>query len=430
MRTKRLAPLVVASTAVALYSCTYDYSKLRYSTGTDSGGEDAPAQAFEAGAKGEGGTGGTLASGGTIGDGGGSATGGSTDGGGVFAGTGGAMATGGSVGVDGGPDLSRDVPLGETDLGGPDLAGAGGLATTGGSSGGGAAGTGGVIGTGGATGSDGPSTDGATNTGGAGTGGLSGTGGVATGGGTGSGGIPGSGGSAIDAGGAVNHAVELAGNQFSYVDVGNVPIPADFTLEVWTKVAATQSAGTDHMMIVKDTSFVSENQFRIYLWNGYLMFMMTDPTGQDGGLFTGTTSSLRTAEPVATEVWLHFAITKAGTTFVLYLNGSPQTTATTTVNLSHAGNVTMRFGGRNSVDDTWFHGAVDEVRLWNVARSATDIQADMAHPIASSRADFTSLVAYWKLDEGAGAVTADARGTFYGVLSSSSWLTPGAPLQY
>jgi hypothetical protein len=290
--------------------------------------------------------------------------------------------------------------------------------------------TGGVIGTGGATGTDGPSTDGAINTGDAGTGGSSGTGGVATGGGTGSGGIPGSGGSAIDGGGAINHAVELAGSQSSYLDVGNVPIPADFTLEVWTRVAASQSSGTDHMMIVKDTSFVSQNQFRVFLRNGYLMFMMSDPTGQDGGLFAGMTSAVRTAEPVATEVWLHLAITKAGTSFVLYLNGSPQTRFTTAVNLSHAGNVTMRFGGRNGTDNTWFRGAVDEVRLWNVARSASDIQADMARSIASSRADFTSLVAYWKLDEGTGALTADARSTFDGVLSSVSWLTPGAPLQY
>ncbi len=55
------------------------------------------------------------------------------------------------------------------------------------------------------------------------------------------------------------------------------------------------------------------------------------------------------------------------------------------------------YGGR-------FKGAIDEVRVWNVARSANEIRADMTHRL---RGDETGLAGYWPLDEGAGDTAQD-----------------------
>ena len=55
---------------------------------------------------------------------------------------------------------------------------------------------------------------------------------------------------------------------------------------------------------------------------------------------------------------------------------------------------------------TYLDGSIDEVGIWNVARTQEQIQADLSRPAP----DETGLVAYWPFDEGTGTETADASG--------------------
>ena len=41
----------------------------------------------------------------------------------------------------------------------------------------------------------------------------------------------------------------------------------------------------------------------------------------------------------------------------------------------------LRIGGNGTWSDEWFAGLIDEVRVYNRALSASEIQADMARPI-------------------------------------------------
>ena len=41
----------------------------------------------------------------------------------------------------------------------------------------------------------------------------------------------------------------------------------------------------------------------------------------------------------------------------------------------------LRIGGNNIWNDEWFAGLLDELRVYNRALSATEIQADMARPV-------------------------------------------------
>ena len=52
-----------------------------------------------------------------------------------------------------------------------------------------------------------------------------------------------------------------------------------------------------------------------------------------------------------------------------------------------------------------FHGLIDEVRIWNVARTPEQIQANWNR---SLRGDEPGLVGYWRLDEGSGQAIMDA----------------------
>ena len=44
-------------------------------------------------------------------------------------------------------------------------------------------------------------------------------------------------------------------------------------------------------------------------------------------------------------------------------------------------NAVLRIGG-NSVQAEWFQGLIDEVRVYNRALTAAEIQADMTKPVA------------------------------------------------
>jgi hypothetical protein len=78
----------------------------------------------------------------------------------------------------------------------------------------------------------------------------------------------------------------------------------------------------------------------------------------------------------------------------------------------------------------YFHGDLDEVRLWSVERSAADIAANYAHTIDPTTA---GLQGYWKLEEtGASTVAHDATSSANDgqlmnfTFAPSPWIAPGA----
>ncbi len=76
--------------------------------------------------------------------------------------------------------------------------------------------------------------------------------------------------------------------------------------------------------------------------------------------------------------------------------------------------------------DNWF-GILDEVRIWNVARSQSDIQEGMNRQLSGGD---SGLVAYWAFDEGSGTTTYDCtQNANDGTLSKGMvWSTLAAPL--
>ena len=60
--------------------------------------------------------------------------------------------------------------------------------------------------------------------------------------------------------------------------------------------------------------------------------------------------------------------------------------------------------GNNTAHQAGFDGLIDEVRVWNCVRTATEIHDGMSQPIAASDVE---LVAYFQMDEGNGEVCED-----------------------
>jgi hypothetical protein len=63
--------------------------------------------------------------------------------------------------------------------------------------------------------------------------------------------------------------------------------------------------------------------------------------------------------------------------------------------------------GHNGGQNYW-RGKLDDVRIWNVVRTAAQISSSYQAELGSAPA---GLVGNWKLDEGAGPTAADSAGT-------------------
>jgi hypothetical protein len=204
----------------------------------------------------------------------------------------------------------------------------------------------------------------------------------------------------------------------AYVEVGALPIPADFTLEAWVNPASSNGTAGETEIVAEDRTGQSAGQLRLGITAGALFFMMSNSAGVSYGLYNGTGYALQTSQTLAPGVWSHIAVTKSGASFVLYIGAAQVSTFTAMSALTYGGPSTaFRIAGRVAADGTSvanaFTGTIDEVRVWNVARTGAQIAAAMDETINPSDA---TLVSYWRFDDGSGLTASDEEGRYPGTL--------------
>lgn len=223
-----------------------------------------------------------------------------------------------------------------------------------------------------------------------------------------------------------NDALRFANGAF--IEVGQVPIPGDFTVEAWVRPA---SVSGETSIVAQDRNHQAAGQFRLGLvGSGQLFFIMSDGSGNTEGLFTGSGFALQSSQPVPLGTWTHVAVTKSKQNFSLFVNGAQ--VAQFKANgppMTYGGPaVVLRIAARVAQDgtspDELFDGTIDEVRFWNVARSQTDIAANMSHTVSPSD---PSLLAYWRFDDGAGTTASDEESHHPGTLvTGPQWVVSTA----
>lgn len=137
---------------------------------------------------------------------------------------------------------------------------------------------------------------------------------------------------------------------------------------------------------------------------------------------TNWNSWVSNAGAVPANTWNHVAITFDGTNYKLYVNGDSVYNSTVgsgktplAANILNIGRI-----------DNYFQGNIDEVRVWNVVRTRTQLRDNMCKKLTGSEAN---LVGYWRLDNGAGAsATATVVGTTGTLTNGPTWTTSSAPI--
>ena len=95
-----------------------------------------------------------------------------------------------------------------------------------------------------------------------------------------------------------------------------------------------------------------------------------------GGTFNGIDNNFASPSAIAVNAWTHVAVTYDGTAMRLFVNGTEVATTPVTGSVQSNTNA-LRIGG-NSPYGEYFQGRIDDVRIYNRALTATEIQSDMA----------------------------------------------------
>lgn len=123
-------------------------------------------------------------------------------------------------------------------------------------------------------------------------------------------------------------------------------------------------------------------------------------------------SRLLLFETVPEFSWSHVAFTFERDGLIqAFINGELvyQTTTTGPINTQHEDameNTSFWIGGRHTPSGDWepFRGDIDEVRVWNVARSGTEIAENLYSEL---NGDESGLVSYWNFNEPPGSTVAN-----------------------
>lgn len=140
-----------------------------------------------------------------------------------------------------------------------------------------------------------------------------------------------------------------------------------------------------------------------------------------GNIFTGGRLSYTPPQSLS-GTWQHFAFvaSQSGNFMRIYRNGILEAQKTGPLPYVR-GNVPLIIGGNG------YAGELDEVRIWNTARTQTQVQQFMNSILQGNETD---LMGYWRLDEGSGNTANDSRGTRHATFTGSpQWTASGAPIQ-
>ncbi|MEV0258512.1 beta-L-arabinofuranosidase domain-containing protein [Streptomyces sp. NPDC050732] len=132
--------------------------------------------------------------------------------------------------------------------------------------------------------------------------------------------------------------------------------------------------------------------------------------------------------PLPVGEWSHLAVTLAGGTGVLYVDGA-EVARNTAMSLTPTALGTLRdhwLGRSHYAADPVFAGAFDEVHLWSRALTADEITALRRRPAAETAAGAGNLAAY-AFDETTGGTFADASGRARHATLRRTWGGPSHP---
>ena len=183
-----------------------------------------------------------------------------------------------------------------------------------------------------------------------------------------------------------------------------------YTLEAWIYADVLTAANTGRAVLSKWNS--SDDSY----------FIRVSP---DGSLVF---DNLYTVPGViTTNKWYHIACvykTAPDAYRKVFVNGVEKSLSGSVISVNDGNSEPLKIGRHNSFANDW-DGKIDEVRIWNVARTVEEIRAAMNKELNGNE---TGLAAYYKMSDGSGTTLTDNQtsGSNTGTISGATWKTSGS----
>ncbi len=191
-----------------------------------------------------------------------------------------------------------------------------------------------------------------------------------------------------------------------FVNIPNIPAydfgAGDFTAELWlfydnlTGYISPITSMNAHQSTVGYAISV-QGDARIHFFLG---------CGSSSSPCNGSSFGINTGYTISIATWHHITIVKRGTTMELYDNGNLAASATIPIGVrTLTSSEQIQIGRRYNDNVCCNHdGQIDEVRIWNVARTQAQIRDNMCRQLTGAE---TGLVGYWNMNEGTGNTVND-----------------------
>jgi RHS repeat-associated protein len=200
----------------------------------------------------------------------------------------------------------------------------------------------------------------------------------------------------------------------SIPDAPSLNFTTSFTLEAWVSPDTSTNWGAT----VIDKSDDANDTTGYWLSTQGIEESLGPEVPQGYAARWGTVKGVAGTGELPTNTWSHLALTSDGTNLRLYVDGELISTASGTSAEATASSLKL---GRGNLWDTYFDGKIDEVRLYDIALSQSDIEADRDKGIGLHP---TPIAAY-TFDEGTGTTLHDSVGNHDGTISGATWSSSG-----
>ncbi|MBN2667662.1 MAG: LamG domain-containing protein [Bacteroidales bacterium] len=220
-----------------------------------------------------------------------------------------------------------------------------------------------------------------------------------------------------------NNALVFDGSN-DYVDCSTINLSgSSITLECWVKVDNFNDPGQGVISLIGTEQ--SGNSAFLRLGDGGVPLALNKV--QFVLLIGGTQIKLNGSQALTSNTWYHIAgVYDSSTGMKIYINGNLD------VSNSQSGNFvsnSLFYIGNNKIGDTRFiDGCIDEVRVWNNARTKAEIRQNMYCELSDPSSE-ANLIAYYQFNETSGTILTDSKGSLDGTLTNmvgTEWQTSSA----
>ena len=181
-------------------------------------------------------------------------------------------------------------------------------------------------------------------------------------------------------------SANFTNNSSDYIFLGNgLDIRTnDITVEAWINPASTNAAMG---VLGKSLNGSASGRWALYVASIYKIRFLVQ--------YGGTVVSLDSTSAVATGAWTHAAVVwRRGSGITMYVNGVSNSFASAADSTDLIYNYPVSIGRYDKANP--FNGRVSDCRVWNVARTPAEIQANYTNRLTGTE---PGLVGYWPLKD-------------------------------